>query len=236
MAKKQKKHHISRAAEKPDRLVEIGERALTFTRTHIVWIALLVVTVVVGIFVISRLVTNAQEARAAKLLKLHQFEEKEFYDVLDYRNPHISIEENIAKAESYLDRFRTFAQDNIDDDELAPRILYTMALNSLLLTREYYDEGMAEQGIWACDELINKHSGSEIAGALDFLTRRNRIEVLREQLQDLRDKLAGIKDNFDPEGLWTEQEEEPVEEAPGQMLPATDEDATPPADGGDATP
>jgi len=235
MAKKEKKHHISRAAEKPDRLVEIGERALSFTRTHIVWIALVVVAVVVGIFVIFRLVTSAQEAEAARFVKLHRFEE-ELATTLGYRGLSGSVKEDIAKAESYLDRFRVFAQDNIDDEKLAPRILYTLALNSLLLAREYYNEGMTEQGIWACEELINKHSGSKIAGARDFLTRRNRIEVLREQLQELRNKLAGIKDNFDPEGLWKEQEEKPEGEAPGQTLPATGEDATPPADGGDAAP
>ena len=120
-----------------------------------------------------------------------------------------------------------------------------MALNSLLLAREYYNEGMAEQGIWACDELINRHSGSKIAGARDFLTRRNRIEVLRGQLQDLRNELAGIKDNFDSEGLWKEPEEKPEEEEtsedeiddePGQTRPDTGDETTPPADGGDAAP
>ncbi len=209
MAKKQKKHHISRAAEKPDKLVEFGERALSFTRTHVVWIVLAVVAVVVGIVVISRLATSAREAEAARLVKLHRFEE-ELYTALGYGGLSASVEENIAKAESYIDRLRAFAQENIDDGELAPRILYTLALNSLLLAREYYNEGMTEHGIWACDELINRHSGSKIAGARDFLTRRNRIEVLRGQLQDFRDKLAGIKEIFDPEGLWQEPEEEPA--------------------------
>ena len=192
------RHHekFSHAGEKPDQFVEYSEKMIDFSRRNAVTITLIAVTIVVGIIMIAKFASDAKAEESAYCRQANK------YEYFDFQSAELAASEKKPKVETVVINFQTLCKDNLDHDK-ALATLVALGTRAEIAAEQLLSEDAANTALWAWNTILEKHSDSAIAKAVDPNDQVNFLSKHIERMKNLLEQINNVKQKaeFDPEGL-----------------------------------